>query len=333
MEVSRGAAWWYGFESQRNWILSGHKTAFLCAGQGSQTVGMARDLFDRYDHVKRRFALANEILGFDLAKICFDGPEDELRQTRVTQPALYVHSVIVAELLAEHDITPQIAAGHSLGEYSALASAGAFSFETGLELVKVRAAAMQSAGEERPGTMAAIVGLDNAKVEEICQGLASIGIVVPANYNSPGQLVISGEVRAVEKAMELCKAAGAKLVRKLVVSGAFHSPLMASAADKLDDALKRAAINTPLVPVTSNVSGLAHSDAAGIRVKLSEQLLSPVRWTEGLLAMQEHAPTRWLELGPGNVLSGLLKRTVNGAVGQTVGTAGELDALRSGATA
>lgn len=296
-------------------------------------MGMARDLYERFDHVKRRFAQANDILGFDLAQICFEGPEDGLRQTRVTQPALYVHAVVVTELLAEHGIVPALAAGHSLGEYSALAAAGAFNFETGLELVKVRAASMQRAGEERPGTMAAIVGLDDARVAEICAGLSSVGVVVPANYNSPGQLVISGEVPAVEKAMELCKAAGAKLVRKLVVSGAFHSPLMASAADNLSSALTKADIVAPRVAVWSNVTAMPHEDAASIRSRLFEQLLSPVRWTETLQAMAASSPTRWFELGPGNVLSGLLKRTVNGATGQSVGTLTELETQFSGAVA
>ncbi len=294
---------------------------------------MAKDLHEKFDHAKRRFAQANEILGFDLARFCFQGPEEELRQTRVTQPALYVHSVIVGELLAEQGITPHSTAGHSLGEYSALACAGAFTFETGLALVKVRAEAMQIAGTERPGTMAAIVGLANEEVEQICSELAPVGIVVPANYNSPGQLVISGEVPAVEKAMELCKAAGAKLVRKLVVSGAFHSPLMSSAADRLTEALASAEIRTPTTPVLANVHGQPHGDPTTIRKNLSEQLLSPVRWTDCLQTQNSLGPARWLELGPGNVLAGLLKRTINGASADTIGTAAELDLILTGASA
>ena len=294
---------------------------------------MAKDLFNKYDHVKRRYAMANDILGFDLANICFNGPEDDLRQTRVTQPALYVHSVVVSELLAEQGVQPHSAAGHSLGEYSALACAGAFTFETGLELVKVRAEAMQTAGTERPGTMAAIVGLTNEIVEAICSDLASVGIVVPANYNSPGQLAISGEVAAVEKAMELCKAAGAKLVRQLVVSGAFHSPLMSSAAAQLSNALTKAEISTPHVPVMANVNGKPHGDAATIRKNLSDQLLSPVRWTECLQTQNDLSPARWFELGPGNVLAGLLKRTISGASADTIGTASELESVLTGATA
>lgn len=293
---------------------------------------MARDLFDKFDLVKQRFAQANEILGFDLSKICFDGPEDDLRQTRVTQPALYVHSVIVGELLAQNGITPQAAAGHSLGEYSSLACAGAFSFETGLALVKIRAEAMQDAGTEKPGTMAAIVGIEFDKVEEICKN-TSEGVVVPANYNSPGQLVISGDVPGVEAAMASCKSAGAKLVRKLVVSGAFHSPLMASAAERLQEALNRADITSPNVPVLSNVTGKAHGDAASIRKNLYDQLLSPVRWTECLETLNSMSPNRWFEVGPGNVLAGLLKRTINGASAQTVGTAAELETVLQGAAA
>lgn len=293
---------------------------------------MARDLYEKFDLAKRRFAQAKEILGYDLATICFEGPEDDLRQTRLTQPALYVHSVIVSELLAEHGIEPHSTAGHSLGEYSALACAKAFSFETGLSLVKVRAEAMQSAGTDRPGTMAAIVGLANEKVEEICNDLASLGIVVPANYNSPGQLVISGEIAAVEKAMELCKAAGAKLVRKLVVSGAFHSPLMSSAAEQLGHALAKAEIQAPTVPVLANVHGRPHGDVQDIRRNLADQLLSPVRWTDSLQSQSSLNPVRWFEIGPGNVLAGLLKRTINGASAETVGTVVELENVLAGAT-
>lgn len=303
--------------------------AFLCSGQGSQFVGMAKDLYDSHELAKSRFAEAQRILGYDIAEICFYGPEDVLRQTRVTQPALYIHSMIAGELLAEHSILPSCAGGHSLGEYSALASAAAFTFETGLELVRVRAEAMQEAGNRQPGTMAAVVGISNETVEQICADCRNVGIVVPANYNSPGQLVISGEIPAVEKAMELCKSAGAKLVRKLVVSGAFHSPLMESAAAKLGNALAECDIRSPRVPVVSNVSGEVHSDVDSIRQSLASQLLSPVRWTDCLVSLNKLRPAKWYEVGPGNVLTGLLKRTIAGESAETVGTQSEIERILS----
>ncbi|MCB9357231.1 MAG: ACP S-malonyltransferase [Calditrichaeota bacterium] len=289
---------------------------------------MARDLHGTFGLVKQRFAEANDLLGFDLARFCFEGPEEDLRQTRVTQPALFVHSVIVGELLAELGVLPTCAAGHSLGEYSALCCAKAFDFATGLELVKVRANAMQAAGEERPGTMAAVVGLEFEQVEKICS--QTPGIVVPANYNSPGQLVISGEIEAVDLAMQSCKTAGAKLVRKLVVSGAFHSPLMASAAERLRKALDSATINSASVPVMSNATGKPHGNAEEIRLALAQQLLAPVRWTECLNGLSELKPEGWMELGPGNVLAGLLKRTISGASAQTVGTVEDIERVKVG---
>ncbi|MCC6475438.1 ACP S-malonyltransferase [bacterium] len=294
---------------------------------------MARDLHEMSALARTRFAQANEILGFNLAEVCFDGPEDELRQTRVTQPALFVHSVIVAELLAERGIKPSCAAGHSLGEYSALACADAFSFETGLALVRVRAEAMQRAGQQNPGTMAAVVGLADEKLEQVCSDASSAGVVVPANFNSSGQIVISGDVPAVERAMELAKSAGAKLVKKLVVSGAFHSPLMKLAADELGAALESADIRTPRVPVISNVTGKAHTTPDSIREMLAAQLLSPVRWTACQSALAEMNPDSWLEVGTGSVLAGLLKRSVSGASATPVGTATEIESLTSGVTA
>lgn len=294
---------------------------------------MAQDLYERFDSVKRRFDEAAEVLDFDLAAFCFNGPEEELRQTRVTQPALFVHSVVVSELLAERGILPVAAAGHSLGEYSALACAGVFDFRTGLRLVKVRADAMQRAGEERPGAMAAVVGIEFETVEQICREVADVGVVVPANYNSPGQLVISGEVRAVEHAIELCKASGAKLARKLVVSGAFHSPLMSSASKALEEALEEAVISSPRFPVMSNATGRPHSTPQAVRRALVDQLLAPVRWTDCLQALSEMGHVHWFEIGPGNVLAGLLKRTVSGAFAQTVGTVAEIEEVTAGATA
>jgi [acyl-carrier-protein] S-malonyltransferase len=287
---------------------------------------MGKDLSERFESARRRYAEAADILGFDLAAVCFNGPEDELRQTRVTQPALYVHSCIVAELMAERGITVQAAAGHSLGEYSALCAAGAFSFAEGLRLVKARAEAMQHAGQTNPGTMAAVVGIEDSAVRDLCAELAAVGIVVPANYNSPGQLVISGDVAAVRKAVEVAKTRGAKLARELPVSGAFHSPLMKPAAESLKSALAQAAIQAPRVPVVSNVTAKAHTDSDSIRALLADQLMSPVRWTDSVLELSSlDSDLVWYEVGSGNVLAGLLKRTVNGASASSIGTAAGLD--------
>ena len=306
---------------------------FLFPGQGSQAVGMGKDLAERFAHARRRYQEAADVLGFDLARICFDGPEDELRQTRVTQPALYVHSCILADLLAEREIRPAAAAGHSLGEYSALYAAGAFSFTDGLRLVKARAEAMQKAGQINTGTMAAIVGLNDEAVAKLCQEMSDREVVVPANYNSPGQLVISGDVPAVKRAVEAAKARGAKLARELPVSGAFHSPLMKPAADSLAAALKTVPLKSPQVPVISNVTGKAHTDVESLRRLLADQLLSPVRWTQSVIELARMSDAQWLEVGSGNVLSGLLKRIVAGASAITIGSAADLDKLTEEAKA
>ena len=294
---------------------------------------MGKDLAERFAHARRRYQEAADVLGFDLARICFDGPEDELRQTRVTQPALYVHSCILADLLAEREIRPAAAAGHSLGEYSALYAAGAFSFTDGLRLVKARAEAMQKAGQINTGTMAAIVGLNDEAVAKLCEEMSDREVVVPANYNSPGQLVISGDVPAVKRALEAAKARGAKLARELPVSGAFHSPLMKPAADSLAAALKTVPLKSPQVPVISNVTGKAHTDVESLRRLLSEQLLSPVRWTQSVIELARMSDAQWLEVGSGNVLSGLLKRIVPGASAVTIGSAADLDKLTEEAKA
>lgn len=285
---------------------------------------MGKDLAHAFELASRRYAEASEILGLDLARVSFEGPEDELRQTRVTQPALYVHSCVLAELLAAEGVSCSAAAGHSLGEYSALFAARAFSFADGLRLVKARADAMQHAGKVNAGTMAAVVGLGDDVVCALCQEAAEYGTVVPANYNSPGQLVISGAVPAVHKVMETARAKGAKLVRELPVSGAFHSPLMRLAADDLRRALDAVAIRDPDLPVVSNVSGKAHTNADSVRELLAAQLLSPVRWTESVIELSIYGDVRWFEVGNGNVLAGLLKRTVKGAVCVTVGTVEDL---------
>jgi [acyl-carrier-protein] S-malonyltransferase len=303
------------------------KTVFLFPGQGSQIVGMGKDLAAQFDSARARFAEAADILGFDLAATCFEGPEDALKQTRITQPALYVHSCILTELLAQRGVKPDAAAGHSLGEYSALYAAGAFSFADGLRLVKARAEAMQKAGTTNPGTMAAVVGLDEDAVRDICYELESEGVVVPANYNSPGQLVISGEVNAVRKAVDMAKSQGAKLAKELPVSGAFHSPLMRPAAEALAQALAAAPLSQPAAIVVSNVTAKPHTDVESLRRSLAQQLLSPVRWTESMNELATLGEVRWFEVGSGSVLSGLLKRIVKGAAATGIGTAGDLSKL------
>jgi [acyl-carrier-protein] S-malonyltransferase len=298
---------------------------FLYPGQGSQSVGMGKDLFEIFPFARERYQEAAEILGFDLAHICFSGPEDELRQTRVTQPALYVHSCILTDLLAERQITPSAAAGHSLGEYSALYAAGAFSFASGLRLVKARAEAMQHAGQVNPGTMAAVVGLDDTVVAQMCEELSDTEVVVPANFNSPGQLVVSGHVAMVRRMVEAAKSRGAKLARELPVSGAFHSPLMKPAAESLSAALAIAPLSVPRFTVVSNVTAKPHTDVPMLRKLLADQLLSPVRWTESIIQLSQWSEAQWFEVGSGNVLSGLLKRTVSGASAMTIATAADLD--------
>lgn len=294
---------------------------------------MGKDLAERFAPARRRYQEAADVLGFDLAAVSFRGPEDELRQTRATQPALYVHSCILTDLLAEREIRPAAAAGHSLGEYSALYAAGAFSFADGLRLVKVRAEAMQHAGQVNPGTMAAIVGLDDEAVAKLCDEMSDREVVVPANYNSPGQLVISGHVSAVKRAVEQAKVRGAKLARELPVSGAFHSPLMQPAAESLAAALKTTPLKAPQVPVISNVTGQPHTDVETLRKLLTDQLLSPVRWTESVTELARMSGAQWLEVGSGSVLSGLLKRIVPGASAIPVGSAADLDKLTERASA
>jgi len=288
---------------------------------------MGKDLAESFPAARTRYQEAAEVLGFDLARICFSGPEDELRQTRNTQPALYVHSCILTDLLAERSFIPDAAAGHSLGEYSALYAAGVFSFADGLRLVKQRAEAMQHAGTIGAGTMAAIVGLDDDKVVVMCDELKSEGVVVPANFNSPGQLVISGDVPMIKKAVEIARARGAKLARELPVSGAFHSPLMKPAAESLTAALKKAQLAVPRIPVVSNVTAKPHTDVESLRSLLAAQLLSPVRWTESIRTLNAIGGVKWYEVGSGNVLSGLLKRTISGAAAVTIGSAADLQKL------
>ena len=281
-------------------------TAYIFPGQGSQYVGMGKDLCAEFDAAKALFAKADEVLGFSLSKICFDGPEEELKQTKITQPAIFLHSIAVWNILKPGDAG--MTAGHSLGEYSALVAAGAIAFEEALRLVRLRGELMQKAGEENPGTMAAVVGLDAQVVEEVCRAASSDGIVQAANFNSPGQIVISGSVAGVRRAMELAKQRGAKLVKELVVSGAFHSPLMRSAKDGLKAALNRATIHDARVPVYANVSAKPVQKAHEIAELLFEQVTSPVRWEETIRHMSADGASHFIEIGPGKVLQGLVKR-------------------------
>lgn len=301
------------------------KIAFLCPGQASQVVGMGKDLCEAFPQARRRFAEADDVMGEALSRVCFEGPEELLKQTRFTQPALFVHSAVVADLLAERGIHPAMTAGHSLGEYSALYAAGAVDFVAALKAVKVRGQGMQMAGEANPGTMAAVMGLEEAQIRQVCQNASSAGVVQPANFNSPGQVVISGSVAGVRKAMDLAKEAGAKLVKELVVSGAFHSPLMEPARESLFAALDDLVIRTPKCPVYANVSAAPVTDPEQIRRLLKEQLLSPVLWAQSVAAMVAAGAAKFVEVGPGNVLSGLLKRIDKNAAALTAGTVADLE--------
>jgi [acyl-carrier-protein] S-malonyltransferase len=279
--------------------------AYVFPGQGAQFVGMGKDLYDNNAMAKEMFEKANEILGFCITDLMFAGTDEDLRQTRVTQPAIFLHSVILAKTLGE-SFQPDMTAGHSLGEFSALVAAGALSFEDGLRLVYARAMAMQKACEAEPSTMAAILGLADEKVEEVLSGIDEI--VVPANYNSPGQLVISGSVKGIEVACEQLKAAGAKRALPLKVGGAFHSPLMEPARVELAAAINATTFNTPVCPVYQNVSGKPNTDPAQIRENLIAQLTAPVRWTQSVQNMVTGGATHFVEVGPGTVLQGLVKK-------------------------
>lgn len=281
------------------------KKAYVFPGQGAQFVGMGKDLYDNYTVAKELFHEANDILGFSLTTEMFSGTEEGLRQTNVTQPAIFVHSVIMAKVMGSH-FAPDMVAGHSLGEFSALVANNTLTFRDGLQLVAKRAQAMQKACELEPSTMAAILGLEDAKVEEICAGVK--GVVVPANYNCPGQLVISGSVAAVTEACEQLKAAGAKRALLLNVGGAFHSPLMEPARAELELAIRNTHFNQPVCPVYQNVTASAVSDPDAIRRNLVEQLTAPVRWTQSVQAMTRDGATHYVEVGPGKVLQGLVKK-------------------------
>jgi len=278
--------------------------AYVFPGQGSQFPGMGKELYGSNKRAKSLFKKANEILGFNITKVMFSGSADDLKATAVTQPAVFLHSVITATCM--DDFAPEMTAGHSLGEFSALVAAGALDFEDGLRLVAVRADAMQQACEAVPGTMAAVMGLDFKTIEEICSGID--GVVVPANYNSPGQLVISGENEAIDLACAKLKEAGAKRALKLPVGGAFHSPLMAPAAERLAGAIGRTFFHEPFCPVYQNVDALPTMDPAKIRENLLKQLTSPVRWAQTVENMIADGATSFTEVGPGKVLAGLIKK-------------------------
>lgn len=285
--------------------------AFVFPGQGSQFVGMGKDLYENNSLAKELFDKADEILGFKITDIMFAGTDDELRQTKVTQPAVFLHSVISALCMGD-EFAPAMVAGHSLGEFSALVAAGALSFEDGLRLVHARALAMQKACEVSEGTMAAIIGLPDEKVEEVCADVSTEGnVVIPANYNCPGQLVISGNVNAVNAACEKLKAAGAKRALPLKVSGAFHSPLMQPAKEELQVAIEQTTINAPKCPVYQNVDGKPHTDAAEIKSNLIAQLTSPVRWTSSVQNMIADGANDFTKCGPGKALQGMISRIDN----------------------
>lgn len=278
--------------------------AYIFPGQGSQFPGMGKEIFDENAQAREWFGKANEILGFDISKIMFEGTADELKQTNVTQPAIFIHSVILSKIAAEFN--PDMVAGHSLGEFSALVANGALSFEDGLKLVSQRAGAMQKACEINPSSMAAILALEDEVVERICSEIE--GVVVAANYNCPGQLVISGATPAVEEACEKMKAAGAKRALLLPVGGAFHSPLMEPAREELAKAIEETNFSQPSCPVYQNVDAQPHIDIQEIKANLISQLTAPVRWTQSVQAMVADGSTRFVECGPGKVLQGLVKK-------------------------
>lgn len=290
------------------------KKAFVFPGQGFQFTGMGKDLYENNAKAREMFDKANEILGFNITDVMFEGTADDLKQTKVTQPAVFLHSVVLAATMGD-EFNPDMVAGHSLGEFSALVAAGAMAFEDGLKLVAARARAMQKACEAKPSTMAAVLALPDEKVEEICDSVE--GTVVAANYNCPGQIVISGEIEAVEAACAKALEAGAKRALRLPVGGAFHSPLMEPARQELAAAIEATEFSTPRVPVYQNVDAKPHTDPAEIKANLVAQLTAPVRWTRSVQNMIADGATEFIEVGPGKVLRGLV-----GKIDRSVATDG-----------
>jgi len=301
------------------------KTAFIFPGQASQYPGMGKDFYEKYDIARKYYDMANEILGFDIKTISFSGGDEELKQTRNTQPAVFVLSVIIHELLKLKNIIPDFAAGHSLGEYAALTAAGVISFTDALEIVKLRSAEMQRAGEKNPGIMAAVVGLGSDEVIRICTASGSAGIVQAANFNSPVQTVISGSIEGVHCAMKAAKEAGALIVKELDVSGAFHSPLMHSAFEPLKKELQKRTFKDADFDVVPNVTAIAERSGSVLRELLAQQLTSPVKWSESIEFMISKGVTRFVETGPGKVLKGLVRSISKGVTVTCVGTVEELE--------
>lgn len=279
--------------------------AYIFPGQGSQHTGMGYDLYKEYDFLKDFFNVSNEILGFNISQLMFKGSDEDLKQTKVTQPAIFIHSVAMIKALGK-SFNPQMVAGHSLGEFSALVACGVLSFEQGLDLVSKRAIAMQEACENTNGTMAAILGLENKVIEQTCEGIS--GTVIPANYNCPGQVVISGEIKSVADCCERLKDKGARRAIILPVSGAFHSILMESAKEKLNEVINQIDFNEPICPIYQNVTGNFETKAEKIKSNLVSQMTSPVKWTQSVKNMIKDGANEFSEIGPGNVLQGLVKK-------------------------
>ena len=300
--------------------------AFLFPGQASQFVGMGKDLYEESAAARAIFDEADEVMGTALTELCFSGPREALQQTAITQPAVFVHSVAACRLLQAHGLEPAFVAGHSLGEYSALVAAGSLAYREGLELVKRRGQLMQQAGADSPGTMAAIIGLDDEVVSALCQQAGEAGTVVAANFNAPGQVAVSGETAAVERVRELALEAGAKRALELEVSGAFHSPLMEPAAREMREILQEAEIRTPGSPVVTNVAARPVGHPEELRKHLIAQITQPVRWTESILSLHANGVVRAAEVGPGAVLKGLVRRIERRMRVISAGTAADLAA-------